>query len=80
MVYEFNIVDDHNGDYVLDFSNANCVSGCGGDIAAGNIGNGSDSVNTADVDSLTNNNSFQENDATVENNMTLASVTGVHAP
>lgn len=75
-VSEFNIVDDHVGDIVLDFG-ANCLVGCGGgDILAENSGNGSDSTNSSDVDTITNNNTFQENDATLENNMVLASDSG----
>lgn len=76
MVAEFNVVDDHMGDIILDFSSG-CISGCtGGDVLAKNSGNGSESTNTAGIDSLVNNNTFQTNDASVENNMTLVSDSG----
>lgn len=54
-VSEFNIVDDHKGDLVLDFK-TNCVSGC-------------------DVTTNTSN-SFQRNDATLENNIILTVSSG----
>ncbi len=73
---EFNIADDHVGDIVLDFE-AGCVSNCGGDsLTAVNSGNGSDSTNTADVSSQTDNTTFQNNDAEVENNMVLSADSG----
>jgi hypothetical protein len=76
-VYEFNIVDDHMGDYVLDLSNATCVSGCGtGDVEVSNAGNGSESENTASADVVQNDNTFQNNDAQLNNNMVLVSDSG----
>lgn len=76
MVSEFNIVDDHVGDYVLDFE-ANCISGCGiGDTSVLNSGNGSDSVNTVDLNLIANNNTFQNNDASIENNLILNADSG----
>jgi len=76
MVAEFNVVDDHVGDIVLDFGNA-CISGCGvGDIAVINSANGADSTNTGTVDSVTNNDTFQNNDATIENNLILDANSG----
>ena len=75
-VSEFNIADDHVGDIILDFA-SNCISGCGlFDATAQNSGNGSDSTNDASVDSVANNLNFQNNDATVENGMTLDSDSG----
>lgn len=76
MVSEFNIVDDHVGDYVLDFD-ANCISGCGGsDLTAKNTGNADGSDNTSNVDYSANNETFQTNEADVENNMVLSANSG----
>lgn len=75
-VYEFNIADDHIGDYVLDFSSDNCISGCVGDYDVSNTGNGSDSQNTSLVDVGSSDVSFQNNDATLENYMVLSSDSG----
>lgn len=76
-VYEFNIVDDHTGDYILTYDDAHCISGCiGGATTVKNTGNGSDSTNTGDVNIVSYDDTFQENDATVENNMTLTSNSG----
>ena len=76
MVSEFNIVDDHVGDIILDFSKG-CVSNCGeNDITVVNSGNGPDSVNTGTVDLTENDLSFQQNDANVENNMILTANSG----
>jgi hypothetical protein len=75
-VSEFNIADDYNGDIILDFS-SNCISGCGGaNGSISNTGNGSDSTNSAILAVQANNTTFQNNDATVENNMTLTSDSG----
>ncbi|HBC72811.1 TPA: hypothetical protein DCZ90_03305 [Candidatus Amesbacteria bacterium] len=75
-VSEFNIVDDHQGDYVLDFA-ANCISGCGGnDVTLANTGNGADSTNTTDLTASTTNTTFQNNDATVGNNLILSADSG----
>lgn len=79
-VYEFNIADNYNGDYILDFNQANCVSGClQGSTDLVNSGNGSDSTNTTALNSIVNSNTFQQNDATVENNLVLASDSGNNA-
>ena len=76
MVSEFNINDDHIGDIVLDFA-ANCIAGCdGGSLLTQNSGNGSDSDNTADLDITNNNNTFQNNDATIGNDLVLAADSG----
>lgn len=75
-VAEFNIVDNQTGDLVLDF-NANCVSGCGNTNAnVANTGNGNDSNNQAASLSTVNNATFQNNDATVTNDMVLAADSG----
>jgi hypothetical protein len=76
MVAEFNIADDYMGDYVLDYA-GNCISGCGGgDVLAENTGNGADTTNNVDITEITNDATFQENNADVENNMYLASNSG----
>ncbi|OGG23647.1 hypothetical protein A3A79_00365 [Candidatus Gottesmanbacteria bacterium RIFCSPLOWO2_01_FULL_43_11b] len=75
MVSEFNVIDDHVGDIILDF-NSGCISGCGGDTAIINSGNGSDSTNTGTADITNADNTFQTNDATVLNGMVLDSNSG----
>ncbi|MBP9717003.1 MAG: hypothetical protein KBD51_03630 [Candidatus Levybacteria bacterium] len=75
-ISEFNIVDDHFGDFILDFG-ANCIAGCGGDTTSlANIGNGADSDNTASSDTTTNNNTNQNNDGTVTNNIDFVADSG----
>lgn len=74
-VAEFNIVDDHVGDIILDFG-ANCISGCGATGQVANTGNGSDSTNNAALDQNTTNTTDQNNTAGVGNNMTLSSNSG----
>lgn len=75
-VAEFNVNDDHMGDIVLDFDTG-CIIGCGGGtVEVANLDNGSFSDNDAALDSITNNLSFQNNEATIENNMTLESNSG----
>lgn len=80
MISEFNIEEDHNGDFVLDFA-ANCISGCdnAGSILAKNSGNGQNSTNDANVTTITNNNTFQTNDAGIENNLILDANSGYNA-
>lgn len=76
MVSEFNVIDDHVGDIILDFGSS-CVSGCGmGDVALENSGNGADSKNSIDVLLNDTDATFQSNDATVENNLVLNSDSG----
>lgn len=76
MVSEFNVIDDHVGDIILDFGSS-CVSGCGtGDIVLENSGNGADSENSIDVLLSDTDATFQSNDATVENNLVLDSDSG----
>lgn len=76
MVSEFNIVDDHVGDYVLDFA-ANCITGCApSDVTIKNSGNGADSTNTGTVDLNSSDVTFQTNDAVVENSMILYANSG----
>ncbi|TSC88183.1 MAG: Uncharacterized protein G01um101416_206 [Microgenomates group bacterium Gr01-1014_16] len=77
-VSEFNIADNHVGDYILDFA-ANCVSGCSsGDAVAKNSGNGANSVNDADISQDVNNLDFQSNSATVGNSMILNADSGAN--
>jgi hypothetical protein len=75
MVSEFNIADNHKGDIILDFG-ANCVSGCAGSTTVANTGNGSGSTNTAGVDLLNTDNTFQNNDALIGNELVLFADSG----
>jgi len=76
MVSEFNIVDDHVGDYVLDFA-SNCIAGCTpGSLTAANTANGAGSVNNLDLNLDNSDTTFQSNDATVGNTMTLSANSG----
>ena len=75
-ISEFNIVDDHFGDFILDFG-ANCIAGCGnGTTSLANIGNGAGSTNSASSDTTTNNNTTQNNDGTVINNIDFLADSG----
>jgi len=75
-VSEFNIVDVHTGDLVLDFA-ANCIINCSvSSNSISNTGNASDSNNTGTINGLSSDNTFQNNDADVANNMTLSSNSG----
>ncbi|MEK7572891.1 MAG: hypothetical protein AAB531_00545 [Patescibacteria group bacterium] len=75
-VAEFNIVDDHVGDYILDFG-AGCVSGCDGFTGlAQNSSNGSNSDNDASINSDTSNTTNQINNGTVNNDLYLTSDSG----
>ena len=77
VVYEFNVTDDHLGDYILDLANASCVSGCAPtSTTVKNTGNGTDSTNTANVDLDNTDNTFQTNDALIQNDMNLLSDSG----
>lgn len=76
MVSEFNVVDNHVGDLVLDFG-AGCISGCsGGSTAVTNTGNGSSSTNSGSVDETNNNTTMQANDAIIGNDLTLTADSG----
>ncbi len=75
-VSEFNIVDDHVGDIVLDFAK-DCTIGCqNGDLTITNSANGANSTNSGSIDNTTNNLTFQNNDADILNSMTLNSDSG----
>lgn len=82
-VATFNVADDHKGDIILDFSGgclsncANSTSGTGTPTNTTNIvGNGSNSQQASDVTAFTQTNTFQQNDANVNNNLTLAADSG----
>lgn len=76
-VSEFNVVDNHTGDIVLDFA-ANCISNCGSltNTSLSNTSNGDSSTNNINLDTTSASNTFQNNDLTLENNMILVSNTG----
>ncbi|MEM4736649.1 MAG: hypothetical protein QXD41_02140, partial [Nitrososphaeria archaeon] len=75
-VSEFNIEDDHRGDYVLDFA-ANCVANCGSSATSvANINNGSGSTNTATSNTTNNDSTSQTNNGTVINDMILVANSG----
>ncbi len=75
-ISEFNITDNHTGDIILDFGTP-CSAGCGAsNVTTENSGNGDNSDNTAITDITNNNTTFQNNDATVENNLILTANTG----
>ncbi|MFH0936828.1 MAG: hypothetical protein V1808_00870 [Candidatus Daviesbacteria bacterium] len=72
------IYGDLIGDIIMPedyFTTAPYING-GGDFLAANTDNGSDSTNTALIDQTTNNNTFQYNEANIENNMLLDATTG----
>lgn len=76
MISEFNIANDQIGDIILDFG-AGCITGCAGGVAnVENTGNGSSSSNGASIDETNNNQTFQKNDATIENELTLSADSG----
>lgn len=77
-ISEFNIVDDHTGDFILDFG-ANCISGCDGFTNLANTNNGSGSTNDTSLDSTTNNTTNQLNDGVVNNDLYLTSDSGNNA-
>lgn len=74
-ISEFNIVDDHVGDFILDFG-ANCISGCDGFTNLVNTNNGSGSTNDANLDTTTNNTTNQINDGNINNDLNLTSDSG----
>lgn len=73
------IYGDLIGDIILPedyFTNAPCPTCSSSDLLAKNSGNGSDTTNTASIDQTTGSNTFQTNDADIENNMLLSANTG----
>ncbi len=75
-VYEFNIMDNQSGDYVLDFSKGTCVYGCVGTVDISNEGNGANSENTGSVQVTNNNDTTQVNNANLNNTMVLTANSG----
>lgn len=74
-VSEFNIVDDHVGNVILDLS-AGCISGCQSLPGSHVVANGANSQNGVLVNDLTQSQTFQNNDADITNSMVLAADTG----
>lgn len=75
-VAEFNISEDQVGDYILKLPEG-CISNCtAGSVQAANTGNGSDSTNVSDINIDETNETFQNNDANVANNLTLLADSG----
>lgn len=76
IVSEFNITDDQVGDIILDFG-AGCIIGCGsGSTNVENTGNGSFSDNEASVNETNNDQTFQNNDANIGNELILTANSG----
>lgn len=75
-VSEFNINDNQTKDLILDFD-ANCISGCSsGTISAQNSDNGADSENNVLINNLSEDATFQTNNADVDNSLILSSDSG----
>lgn len=75
-VAEFNVADTQVGDLILDFG-AGCIAGCGaGTAAIKNVGNGDGSNNSVSLDGSSDASTFQNNDASLENNMLVAANSG----
>lgn len=76
-VSEFNVADDQKGDLVLDFTSG-CIVGCEffDPASTVNTGNGSNSANDSEVNQTVTNNTFQYNEGTLENNVTLEANSG----
>lgn len=77
-IVEFNVVDDHVGNLILDFSNPCATGGCiaGTPLYLANTSNGQDSTNTNDITNDTSAVTVQDNSATIENNLNLSSDSG----
>ncbi len=77
-VVEFNVVEDHVGDIIIDFTNPCATGGCVAGIPTylANTGNNSDSTNVANSTDSQETNTFQGNDATVENTIILEADSG----
>lgn len=76
MISEFNVVDDQLGDLILDYDE-NCILGCDGStFNLQNKNNGSDSDNSAELEIIENDITFQNNDASVGNELILIANTG----
>lgn len=74
---EFNVVDDYVGDIILNTENP-CATGCqtGEVIVLKNSGNGSNSNNNNQATVEDKNNTFQYNDADLENDIVLSANSG----
>lgn len=77
-IVEFNFFDDQVGDILLDFENpcgdGSCVAGT--PVYLANKDNASDTKNTSTVTTSDTQETFQNNDATIENYLTLESDSG----
>lgn len=74
-----NTGDANSSAILTNNANSNLGSGSGGsaeDITVGNTGNGTGSTNSADVDTSNNSSTIQTNDANVNNDLDLDSVSG----
>jgi hypothetical protein len=74
-ISEFNVVDKHVGDLVLNFD-ANCIRNCNPGNAAVNSNNGAGSNNDAAINQTDSKSTFQQNDANVGNGMVLTADSG----
>jgi hypothetical protein len=74
-VSEFNVVDNHTGDLILDFA-ANCISNCPTNPEAEISGNASNSSNVSELTVNSSDASFQNNDAAIENSLVLDANSG----
>lgn len=75
-VAEFNINDNQTGDLVLGDFASHCIFGCTPGDLVSNTGNGADSTNSANLSSANQSNTFENNDATVGNSLTLHADSG----
>jgi hypothetical protein len=74
-VVEFNIIDDHVGDIILNFEGS-CGTGCSATAALTNELNGTDSYNQTDLDFINIQNTFQTNLAYLDNTLVLSADSG----
>lgn len=74
-----NVAEDLIGNIVMSKEYIEAAGGCfecgGGDVLAANTGNGTGSTNTSDVAQNNTNNTFQTNDANIENNLIIDATT-----
>jgi outer membrane biosynthesis protein TonB len=74
-----NVFGELVGDIIMPKEYIEAAGGClecgGGDVNAVNSGNGSESENIAEIDQNTTNNTFQNNDANIENNLIIDATT-----
>jgi hypothetical protein len=74
---EFEIADDHTGDIILDFG-AQCVNCTNGNAQAITKGNGKGSENTTNLIDTNTEGTFQSNEATLGNTLTLEANSGLN--